>query len=74
LPCKKIFYLFPSEETLKETQVLPNFTLISKLSLKNVDKKLEQKLVFGSVDTFHMSEDALYLPSPLYFSSPRKCL
>jgi hypothetical protein len=74
LPCNSIFYLFPSEETLKEHYLLPNFTLISKLSLENVEKKLEQKLVFGAVDEFHMSEEALYLPSPIYFSSPRKCL
>jgi hypothetical protein len=74
LPCNNIFYLFPSEETLKEQVILPNFTLISKLSLENVEKKLEQKLVFGSVDAFHMSEEALYLPSSIYFSSPRNCL
>lgn len=74
LPCNQIFYLFPSEETLKERQLYPNFTLISKLSLSNLDKKLDQSLVFGSVQDVHMSENALYLPSSLYFSSPRTCL
>lgn len=73
LPCSSTFYLFPSEESLKEYGVLPNFTLVSKISL-GVSKKVEQKLVFGNVQDIHMSKDALYLPSPLYFSSPMRCL
>jgi hypothetical protein len=68
-----MFYLFPSEETLKETQLLPNFTLISQLPLDNLSKKMEQKMVFGSVEEFHMSDKSLYLPSPVYFSTARTC-
>lgn len=74
LPCSNIFYLLPSEETLKQQHILPNFTLISKLSLNNLEKKVDQKLIFGTVEEFHMSEEALYLPSPIYFSSPMRCV
>jgi len=73
LPCSSTFYLFPSEESLKEYGVLPNFTLVSKISI-NSSKKIEQKLMFGNVQTIHMSKDALYLPSPIYFSSPMRCM
>ena len=73
MPCTSIFYLFPDEDTLKETHLLPNFTLISKISLENINKSLEQKMVFGSVQNLHMSTDSLYLPSPIYFSTARTC-
>jgi hypothetical protein len=73
LDCNSIFYLFPSEEALQSNSLLPNFTLISKISLENLEKKPEQKMAFGVVREFHMSENALYLPSPIYFSSPRSC-
>lgn len=73
LPCSSTFYLLPSEESLKEYGITPNFTLISSVSISS-DKQPEQKLVFGSVQDIHMSKDSLYLPSPIYFSSPMRCL
>jgi len=73
LPCSSTFYLFPSEESLKEYGALPNFTLVSKISISSSSQKIEQKLVFGSVQDIHMSQDSLYLPSPIYFSSPMRC-
>ncbi|MDD3868610.1 MAG: beta-propeller domain-containing protein, partial [Candidatus Absconditabacteria bacterium] len=73
-PCKDIFYLLPTEEALKEYGALPNFTLVSKISLSNTSQSVTQKVVFGNTDTVHMSQNSLYLPSPLYFSSPMRCL
>ena len=73
LSCNNIFYLLPSEDTMKETNVYPNFTLISQISLSNLDSDTKQNLVFWNVDEIHMSQSSLYLPSPIYFSKPITC-
>ena len=51
----------------------PNFTLISQISLDNLNVTPKQNLVFGNVDEIHMSQTSLYLPSPIYFSNPIRC-
>jgi hypothetical protein len=58
---------------MKETNTYPNFTLISQVSLSDLDATPKQNLVFGNVDEIHMSQTSLYLPAPIYFSSPTKC-
>ena len=73
MPCDSIFYLLPSEETMKETNTYPSFTLISQISLSDLSATPKQDLVFGNVDEIHMSQTSLYLPSPIYFSHPIKC-
>ena len=73
LPCDSIFYLLPSEDTMKETWIYPNFTLISQISLSNLNATPKQNLVFGNVNEIHMSQTSLYLPSPIYFSNPIRC-
>ena len=73
MSCDSIFYLLPSEETMKETNTYPNFTLISQISLSDLSATPKQNLVFGNVDEIHMSQSSLYLPSPIYFSSPKRC-
>lgn len=73
LPCDSIFYLLPSEDTMKETGTYPNFTLISQISLSNLEATPKQNLVFGNVDEIHMSQTSLYLPAPIYFSNPTRC-
>ena len=73
LSCDSIFYLIPSEDTMKETWMYPNFTLISQISLDNLNVTPKQNLVFGNVDEIHMSQTSLYLPSPIYFSNPIRC-
>jgi len=73
MPCDSIFYLLPSEDTMKETWVYPNFTLISQISLSDLNATPKQNLVFGNVDEIHMSQSSLYLPTPIYFSSPIRC-
>jgi hypothetical protein len=73
VPCDSIFYLLPSEDTMKETGVYPNFTLISQISLSDLNATPKQNLVFGNVDDIHMSQNSLYLPAPIYFSNPIKC-
>ncbi len=73
LPCDSIFYLLPSEDTMKETGTYPNFTLISQISLSNLEATPKQNLVFGNVDEIHMSQTSLYLPAPIYFPNPIRC-
>lgn len=73
MPCDSIFYLLPSEETMKETNTYPNFTLVSQISLSDLSATPKQDLVFGNVDEIHMSQISLYLPSPIYFSKPIRC-
>jgi hypothetical protein len=73
MPCDSIFYLLPSEETMKETDSYPNFTLISQISLSDLNAAPKQSLVFGNVDEIHMSQNSLYLPTPIYFTNPTKC-
>ena len=73
MPCENIFYLLPSEDTMKETNIYPNFTLISQISLNNLNSSPKQNLVFGNVNEIHMSQNSLYLPSPIYFSTPTRC-
>ena len=73
LSCDSIFYLLPSEDTMKETNIYPNFTLISQISLKDLTATPKQNLVFGNVDEIHMSQTSLYLPSPIYFAKPTRC-
>jgi hypothetical protein len=73
MPCDSIFYLLPSEDTMKETEIYPNFTLISQISLSDLDATPKQNLVFGNVNEIHMSQSSLYLPSPIYFSNPIRC-
>ena len=73
LPCDSIFYLLPSEDTMKETNTYPNFTLISQVSLSDLDATPKQNLVFGNVDEIHMSQTSLYLPAPIYFPNPTRC-
>ena len=73
MPCDSIFYLLPSEDTMKETDTYPNFTLISQISLSDLDATPKQSLVFGNVNEIHMSQTSLYLPAPIYFSNPTRC-
>lgn len=73
MPCESIFYLLPSEDTMKQTDTYPNFTLISQISLSDLDATPKQNLVFGNVNEIHMSQSSLYLPAPIYFSNPIKC-
>ena len=73
MPCDSIFYLLPSEDTMKETDAYPNFTLISQISLSDLNATPKQNLVFGNVNEIHMSQTSLYLPAPIYFSNPVKC-
>ena len=73
LPCDSIFYLLPSEDTMKETNTYPNFTLISQISLSDLNATPKQNLVFGNVDEIHMSQTSLYLPAPIYFPNPTRC-
>ena len=73
IPCNKIFYLLPSEDTMKETGIYPNFTLVSQISISDLDATTQQNLVFGNVNEIHMSQSSLYLPSPVYFSNPIRC-
>ena len=73
MACDSIFYLLPSEDTMEETDTYPNFTLISQVSLSDLDATPKQSLVFGNVDEIHMSQTSLYLPAPIYFSTPTKC-
>jgi len=73
MPCDSIFYLLPSEDTMEETDTYPNFTLISQISLSDLDATPKQSLVFGNVDEIHMSQTSLYLPAPIYFSNPTRC-
>jgi hypothetical protein len=73
MPCNSIFYLLPSEDTMKETDTYPNFTLISQISLSDLNATPKQNLVFGNVDEIHMSQTSLYLPTPIYFSNPTRC-
>ena len=73
LSCNSIFYLLPSEDTMKETWVYPNFTLVSQISLDDLSESTKQNLVFGNVNEIHMSQTSLYLPSPIYFSRPTTC-
>ena len=73
MPCNNIFYLLPSEDTMKETDTYPKFTLISQISLNDLNTTPKQNLVFGNVDEIHMSQTSLYLPAPIYFSTPTRC-
>ena len=73
MPCDSIFYLLPSEDTMKQTDTYPNFTLISQISLSDLSATPKQNLVFGNVNEIHMSQTSLYLPAPIYFSNPVKC-
>ena len=73
MPCDSIFYLLPSEDTMKETDTYPNFTLISQISLSDLKATPKQSLVFGNVNEIHMSQTSLYLPAPIYFSNPTRC-
>jgi hypothetical protein len=73
MPCESIFYLLPSEDTMKQTDTYPNFTLISQISLNDLNATPKQNLVFGNVNEIHMSQSSLYLPAPIYFSNPIKC-
>ena len=71
--CDSVFYLLPSEDTMKETDTYPNFTLISQISLSDLNATPKQSLVFWNVDEIHVSQTSLYLPAPIYFSNPIKC-
>jgi hypothetical protein len=73
MSCDSIFYLLPSEDTMKETDTYPNFTLISQISLSDLNATPKQSLVFGNVNEIHMSQTSLYLPAPIYFSNPIRC-
>ena len=74
ISCKNIFYLLPSEDAIKNYQISPSFTLITQIDIEHMTDDIEQKIVFGSVDDVHMSQNSLYLPSPLYFSNPMRCV
>ena len=73
MSCDSIFYLLPSEDTMKETDTYPNFTLISQISLKDLTDAPKQSLVFWNVNEIHMSQTSLYLPSPIYLAKPTRC-
>ena len=47
MSCDSIFYLLPSEDTMEETDTYPNFTLISQISLSDLNATWYRHCCYG---------------------------
>ena len=72
--CNSINYILPTDETMKQTNMFPQFTLISAINLAS--EEVDTTVAFGNPGEIHMSTDGLYLvqnywmPRGTYFDCP----
>jgi len=71
--CNKISYILPNEETIKQTGMHPQFTLISVIDIQDTDKQTQIHTLLANAWEIHMSENSLYIAQNLRFSGPSPC-
>ncbi len=73
--CQKVSYVMPSDETIKQSGLSPQFTMITALDIEKHD--VETTIAFGNAWQIHMSADSLYMvqnhwvPDNYYMDCPR---
>lgn len=58
--CNSIQYLFPTQETLKQSQAFPSFTTVYTIDTESTTQP-KLTTLFGNTEQIHMSNDNLYL-------------
>lgn len=71
--CERIQYLFPSKETLEQSQKYPSFTNIYTIDTWRTTDSLTLTVLFGNTEQIHMSRDNLYLTSSQRLPSGSSC-
>ncbi len=71
--CSEIEYLLPDEDTVDKYSFNPSFNIVSIINIKDLTKKVKNKVVFGDIHEIHMSLDSLYLTSYLYTNYDFRC-
>ncbi len=71
--CDAIEYVLPDEETLKNYDFSPSYTIISAINIKNPSQKVETKVIVGNNAEIYMSLENLYLTSHMYQSYNFTC-
>lgn len=57
--CNQIAYVLPSEETMEELNLYPQFTMMSVIDLKN--HEVDTSIAFANPAEIHMSTESLYM-------------
>lgn len=71
--CNNIFYLLPSEESLKRYSILPSFALVSEIDVQNTEQLANSSALFWDVSQIHMSQDSLYITNNFYMPYNFRC-
>lgn len=71
--CENISYLFPDEETLKNTEFNPGYVIISALNISDIDSEVQTQVIAGSNNEIHMSLENIYLTEGIYHTQSFPC-
>jgi uncharacterized secreted protein with C-terminal beta-propeller domain len=71
--CDKISYLLPSQDTIKETNLYPVFTIISVIDIEDVSSDTATNVVLANAGEIHMTTNSLYIAQNLWFPNRFAC-
>jgi len=71
--CESISYNFPDEETLKNTNFNPGYTIVSAINIQDTEKKVETSVVAGSNSEVYMSNENLYMTESIWQTDNFSC-
>lgn len=64
--CNDIYYILPDSESMKKYRITPEFWIISTIDIDDTSKKIDTKVVFGSLWQMYVSKDSIYLANNFY--------
>lgn len=66
LPCDQVQYVLPTAESIERYGMHPSFSIVRAIDVSRPDRQIETTAAFGSTQTIHVSQQGLYLTSPMY--------
>lgn len=71
--CEDVSYIMPSDDILKQWWMTPEFTVISVIDTKNIQKWPKMNVLLGQNWQIHMSKESLYIAQNIRLPNRRRC-
>lgn len=71
--CDSTFYVLPTDESIKQYGLTPQFTVVRALDVSRPERAAKTTTAFGSTQTIHLTPDALYLANNFRMGSNSRC-
>ena len=71
--CSEVEYILPDEDTIEKYSFNPSYNIVSIIDTKNINAKVETKVIAWNNAEVYMSTKNMYLTSAQYFSNPVAC-